>query len=226
MANRNTQTAVKSLLSCVESDSSQNVGVSGTMTASSFYGNGANVTNIAAGNITSGIMDNARLNNASTTSKGIVQLYNGSDSKSTTLAATANALNIVQNKIGNLINYNYLGTTASGGTTYFSVLSLGIIDLIFWEYPVDYTKLTSNGTTVSINFILPVAYNSAYATSGNPFSTSYSSILQIQTSQVTSPGSAPAVGCDVKHYDTSSVAVSFSDHNVTRIFVSVMGKRN
>ena len=59
-----------------------------------FYGSGAGLGELNASNLSSGTVPNARLNSASTSGAGIVQLNNTTSSTSTTEAATANAVKV------------------------------------------------------------------------------------------------------------------------------------
>jgi len=70
---------------------------SGVMAAVRFDGSGAGLTNIPAANLT-GIVANDRLNAASTSDAGIVQLSNSVSGVSTTLAATENAVTTAYNQ--------------------------------------------------------------------------------------------------------------------------------
>lgn len=70
-----------------------NVSVRGTVSADTgFVGSGALLSNINATSLTSGTVQAARLPVATTSQSGIVQLSDATDSTSTTLASTANAL--------------------------------------------------------------------------------------------------------------------------------------
>lgn len=64
----------------------------GTLTVNTISGDGSALTNINASNVSSGTIDNARLNVSSTSGFGIVQLNDTTSSTSTTEAATANAV--------------------------------------------------------------------------------------------------------------------------------------
>jgi hypothetical protein len=64
----------------------------GALTATSVSGDGSGLTSLNAGNISSGKIDNTRLNEASTTGAGIVQLSDSTNGTSTTTAATESAV--------------------------------------------------------------------------------------------------------------------------------------
>ena len=66
--------------------------ISGTLSATSFSGSGASLTNLNASNISSGTVPIARIQDASTSQKGVVQLSSATNSTSTSLAATASAV--------------------------------------------------------------------------------------------------------------------------------------
>jgi len=68
------------------------VNVNGSLAATSLSGNGSGLTSLNAGNISSGKIDNAHLNAASTTGAGIVQLSTITNGSSTTKAATESAV--------------------------------------------------------------------------------------------------------------------------------------
>jgi hypothetical protein len=73
-----------------------NFSTQGSVTASSFSGNGGSITSINASNLSSGTVNVARLPNASTTAQGVVQLSTSTTSTSTTQAPTLSALKAVQ----------------------------------------------------------------------------------------------------------------------------------
>src|SRR6056300_1444749 len=68
------------------------VNIQGALTAASLSGDGSGLTSLNAGNISSGKIDNTRLNEASTTGAGIVQLSDSTNGTSTTTAATESAV--------------------------------------------------------------------------------------------------------------------------------------
>lgn len=94
---------------------SQKLDVGGNIKASKFIGNGSTITNINANNITSGIVNNARLNEASTNLAGIVQLINSNTSTSTTRAPTANALAGVKAALNSEIGSTFFGNSGGDG---------------------------------------------------------------------------------------------------------------
>jgi len=94
---------------------SQKLDVGGNIKASKFIGNGSTITNINANNITSGIVNNARLNEASTNLAGIVQLINSNTSTSTTRAPTANALVGVKAALNSEIGSTFFGNSGGDG---------------------------------------------------------------------------------------------------------------
>jgi hypothetical protein len=86
----------------------------GNITANSFSGNGASLTNLNAGNISAGTVAGARLPQASTSGAGIVQLDNSPSGSSTSTAPTSFALSIVENNLSNTIDLaNEAGATAN-----------------------------------------------------------------------------------------------------------------
>jgi len=99
-----------------------------TLTTGSFSGNGASVTNIDGGNISTGVINEARLPNASTSAQGVVQLDNTypPTNSSTTTAPTANVARRLYNES--------VGVIPSGTTMLFCQASA----------PTGWTKVTSH----------------------------------------------------------------------------------
>ena len=96
--------------------------------SANFSGNGASVTNIDGGNISTGVINEARLPNASTSAQGVVQLDNTypPTSSSTTTAPTANVARRLYNES--------VGVIPSGTTMLFYQASA----------PTGWTKVTSH----------------------------------------------------------------------------------
>jgi hypothetical protein len=87
--------------------------MSGSLTASSFVGDGSGLTSLNGTNISSGTVPNARLTSASTTTPGIVQLSTSTNSTSTTIAATSSAVKAAYDLAAASVSKS--GDTMTGG---------------------------------------------------------------------------------------------------------------
>ena len=127
-----------------------------TLTAGNIAGAGDNLTNLDGANISQGVINVARLPDASTTAQGVVQLYDTfpPNSTSTTRAATANLVTDVYDEVRTKV--------IPAGTT-----------MLFYQSaaPTGWTKLTSQN-----NKALRVVSGTGGGTGGNnTFTTTFSS---------------------------------------------------
>jgi hypothetical protein len=104
---------------------SSELDVNGIVTATSFSGDGASITNINGSNISSGTIDNTRLNTATTSGYGITQLTDSFSGTSSNLAASQKAVSDAINSLGSMSDQNSTAVSITGGSVS-GITSLGV----------------------------------------------------------------------------------------------------
>lgn len=109
---------VKTFTSDITGNISGNAGtVTNGVYSNLTYANPSWITSLDGAKITSGVIPNARLNTATTSIAGIVQLNDTTSSTSTTQAATANAVNTLATSISNLSSVSKITNLGSWSAT-------------------------------------------------------------------------------------------------------------
>ena len=193
------------------------------LTAGNFTGNGAGLTNLNGGNVTTGVINEARLPNASTTAQGVVQLDNSITSTSQTQAASSKAVSDLKSFTANASNLS-AGTVNVARLPDASTSGQGIVQL---NNSISGTSQSQAASSKAVGDLKSFSSNASNLSAGTvnvarlpDASTSAQGVVQLSNSitstSQTQAASSKAVS-DLKSFSSNASNLSAGTVNAARL---------